>query len=101
MASQPLVPAETRPRTLCARPEQRGSTNRERMQEHADLARLCRRAAIPLTLLAQPTGPTTANAGSLHHAQAAIGFSAVFMREQVLGSRAAQRPIGLQSKVLA
>ena len=39
-------------------PEQRGGTNPERMQQHADLARLCGRAAIPLTLLAQRTGAT-------------------------------------------
>src|SRR2546430_190903 len=57
------------------------------MQQHTDLARLCRRTAIPLTLLAQRTGTTTVNAGAIHHAQAAIGFSTVFMREQLLGSR--------------
>src|SRR5437868_2137029 len=70
------------------------------MQQHTDLARLCRRTAIPLTLLAQRTGTTTVNAGNIHHAQAAIGFSALLMREQLLGSLATQRPIGLESKVL-
>ena len=40
------------------------------------------------------------NAGAIHHAQAAIGFSAAFMREQLLVSGATQRPIGLESKVL-
>lgn len=49
-------------------PEQRGRTNLERMQQHADLARLCSGVAIPLALLAQRTGTTTANAGSIHHA---------------------------------
>ena len=34
-------------------PEERCRTNSERMQQHADLARLFGRAAIPLTLLAQ------------------------------------------------
>ncbi len=82
-------------------PEQRGRTHLERMQQHTDLARLCRRTAIPLTLLAQRTGTTTANAGAIHHAQAAIGFSALLMREQLLVSGATQRPIGLESKVLA
>ncbi len=33
-------------------PEQRGRTHLERMQQHTDLARLCRHTAMPLTLLA-------------------------------------------------
>ena len=82
-------------------PEEWGRTHLERMQQDADLARLGRRTAMPLTLLAQGTGTTTANAGAIHHAQAAIGFSALLMREQLLGSLAPQRPIGLESKVLA
>ena len=49
-------------------PEQRSRTHLERMQQHADLAGLCGGVAIPLALLAQPTGTTTANAGSIHHA---------------------------------
>ena len=92
IASQPLLPAETRPRALCARqdhvcdgwrsggrwrqahlqalvahelhagtpicspapiaPEERGSAHLERMQQDADLARLCGGMAIPLTLVA-------------------------------------------------
>src|SRR5690349_10937610 len=71
------------------------------MQQHADLARLCSNAAIPLALLAQRTGTTTANTGTIHHTQAPIGFSALFMREQLLVSRATERPIGLESQVLA
>ena len=82
-------------------PEQGRRTDDERMQEHAHLARLRSRAAIPLALLAQRTGTTTADAGSIHDAQASIGFSALLMREQLLVSRAPQRPIGLESKVLA
>jgi hypothetical protein len=81
-------------------PEEWGRTHRERMQQHAHLARLCRRAAIPLTLLTQRTGTATANAGAIHHSQAAISFSAVFMWEQLLLGRTMQRPIGLESKVL-
>src|SRR5437667_12217584 len=79
---------------------QAGKIQLERMQQHADLARLCRRTAIPLTLLAQRTRTTAANASGIHHAQAAVGFSALLMREQLLGSLATQRPIGLESKVL-
>jgi hypothetical protein len=82
-------------------PEQGSRSNPERMQQHTDLARLRGRAAIPLALLAQRTGTTAANAGSIHHAQAPIGFSAVFMRDELLVSGATQRPIGLESKVLA
>ena len=82
-------------------PEQRGRTHLERMQKHADLARLCSGVAIPLARLSQPTGTTTANAGAIHHAQAPIGFWAVFMRGELLISGAPQRSIGLESKVLA
>jgi hypothetical protein len=82
-------------------PEERGSTNREWMQEHADLTRLRRRIAMPLTLLAQRTRAAVANAGPIHHTQTSIGFSALLMGEQLLGSRAAQRPIGLEGKVLS
>jgi len=82
-------------------PEERRPPNGEGMEEDTDLARLCCSSAIPLALLAQWTGTTTANAGSIHHAQAPIGFSALFMRDQLLGSLATQRPIGLESKVLS
>ena len=44
------------------------------MQQETHLARLVRCTAIPLTLLAQWTGTTTANAGAIHHSQAAIRF---------------------------
>ena len=46
-------------------PEQRSRTHQERMQQYADLARLCRRSTIPLTRLSQWTGTTTANTGYL------------------------------------
>jgi hypothetical protein len=70
------------------------------MQQHTDLARLCSSGALPLTLVAQGTRTTTAKAGSIDHAQASIGFSPVFMREQLLMSRTEHRPIGLERKVL-
>src|SRR5260370_39634674 len=70
------------------------------MQQHADLAWLCRRSAIPLTLLAQRTRTTTADAGSIHHAQAAIGFLAPFACRKGLIGRTAQRSIRLESEVL-
>jgi len=82
-------------------PEQRRGTNNEGMQEDTDLARLCGGVAIPLTLSAARTGTTTADAGSIHDAQAPIGFSALFMRDKFLVSGAPQRPIRLESEVLA
>ena len=81
-------------------PEQGSGPNRERMEQHTHLARLRGRATIPLALLAERTRTTTANAGAIDYAQAPVGFSAVFMRGELLGSGAAQRPIGLECKVL-
>jgi hypothetical protein len=69
-------------------PEKRRIPDSKWMQEYADLARLCSGAAIPLAPLTQRTGTTTANAGSIHHAQASIGFSALLMRDQFLISGA-------------
>jgi hypothetical protein len=60
-------------------PEERFGANDKRMEEHADLARFRGGAAVPLTLLAQRAGTTTANVGSVHDAQAAIGFPTSFM----------------------
>ena len=80
-------------------PEERGRTNLERMQQHAHLARLCCLPAIPLTLLAQRTGATTANAGRIHHAQTAINFLTVFLDTKRLPGWTAQRPIGLEWKI--
>lgn len=71
------------------------------MQQDAHLAGLRGCAALPLALFAQWAGTTTADTGSIHDAQASIGFSALFMWEQLLVSGATQRPIGLERKVLA
>src|SRR5258708_18386248 len=57
-------------------------------------------APLPLTLLAQGTGTTTADAGRIDHAQAAIGFSASLMGNQRLASRTTERAIRLKRKVL-
>lgn len=80
-------------------PEDRGRTNLEPMQQHAHLARLCRRSAIPLTLVAQRTRTTTANAGSIHNTQTAIDLSALLMRDQHAPSRAPQGSIRLEREV--
>jgi len=71
------------------------------MQQHAHLARLGGGAALPLTLFALWTGAATADAGSIHDAQASISFSALLMGGKFLVSGATQCPIGLESKVLA
>src|SRR6266699_4397169 len=82
-------------------PEQRGRTHLERMQQHTDLARFCRRSAIPLTLLTQRTGTTTADAGRIHHAQTAIGFWTPFLGVKRLSCWTAESSIRLERKVLA
>lgn len=75
-ASLPMLPST--PIT----PQERRGTDHHGMQQHTDLARLCRGGATPLTLLAQRTGPTTPDAGSIHQPEAAIGFLAPFVDHQ-------------------
>ena len=82
-------------------PEERSRSHSERMEQQAYLTRLGSGAALPLTLVAQRAGAATADAGSIHDAQASIGFSALLMRDQRMSSLATQRPIGLESKVLS
>jgi hypothetical protein len=82
-------------------PEDWGRTHPQRMQQHTHLARLCGGVALPLALLAQRAGTATANAGSIHQAQAPIGFSALLMRAQRLFGWTLQRSIRLESKILA
>jgi hypothetical protein len=80
-------------------PQQRSRANHERMQQHADLARLFGGMALPLTLLTQRTGAATAHTGSIHHPQASIGFRASLVDSQRLACRAAQGPIWLEGKL--
>jgi hypothetical protein len=63
-------------------PEHRSRTDQQRMQQDAHLARLRGGAALPLTLLTQRTGTTTADAGRIHDAQTPIGFSAPLMHHK-------------------
>ena len=81
-------------------PEERPIANGEWMQENTHLTRLFGGTPIPLTRLSQGTGAATAKAGSIHHTQAAIGFSARRVRGQLLGSLAPECPIRLERKVL-
>ena len=80
-------------------PEERGRTNLARMQQHAHLARLCRRIAIPLTLLAQRTRAAVANAGRIDHAQTAIDLAAPLLGMKRLPCGTEERPIRLERKV--
>jgi hypothetical protein len=78
----------------------RGAAHPQRQADGAGRSRglrLARFAPLPLALLAQRAGAATANAGGIHHAQASISFSAVFVRNQLLVSRAPKRPIELAS----
>jgi len=81
-------------------PEERPIPDDEWMQEHTHLTRLFGRAAIPLTLLTERAGAAIVDAGSVHHTQASIGFSALLMRGQFLVCGAAKRSIGLERKIL-
>ena len=80
-------------------PEKRLPSDSERMQEHADLARLFGGVTIPLALLAQRAGTTIANTGGIHHAQAAISLSTMLLGHKRLPCWTAQHPVGLERKV--
>ena len=75
-------------------PVERRIPNDKRMEQDAHRPSF---RPLPLALLAQRAGAATANAGGIHHAQASISFSAVFVRNQLLASRAPKRPIELAS----
>ncbi len=80
-------------------PEERRIPDPKRMQEDADLARLFGGTPIPLALLAQRAGTTTANAGCIHHAEAAIGLSTMLLGSERVPCRAPKRSVSLERKV--
>ncbi len=80
-------------------PEQWGETDAKRIQQQADLAWLCGRAAIPLTWLTQRTGAAVANAGCIHQAQTAISLATSLLQVKRLPGGTAQCPISLERKV--
>ena len=82
-------------------PEERRGASDERMQEYAHLAWLARFAAIPLALLAQRAGTTTADAGSIDHAEAAIDFPPLLLNPQLLVGWTPERPVGLEREIVA
>ena len=71
------------------------------MEQDAHLARFARFAAIPLALLAQGAGTTPTDTGPLHHAQAAIGFSALFLNTKLLIGWTMECPIRLDGEIAA
>jgi hypothetical protein len=71
------------------------------MQQDTDLARLFGSAALPLALVAQWTGTTTVNAGSIHHAQASTRLSTLFMGMKLLVRWTVERPVWLEREALA
>jgi hypothetical protein len=81
-----------------ARAEEPG--NPERMEQDTHLTWLCGGAAVPLTVFAQRTRTTTADAGSIDHAQASIRFPAPLLGDQGLLCWTAQRPVRLEGKIL-
>ena len=80
-------------------PEERRIPNDKRMEQDAHLARLARFAPLPLALLAQRAGAAIANAGRIHHAQAAIGLSTSLLEVKRLPCWAPKRPVRLERKV--
>jgi hypothetical protein len=82
-------------------PEERLTPDNERVQQDAHLARFRRGAALPLTLLAQWARAATTDAGSIHHAQAAVSFSTPLLDRQRLPCWTPQGPIRLECKVLS
>jgi hypothetical protein len=82
-------------------PEQRIRTDDEGMQQHADLTRLGGSAAVPLTLFAQGTGATTTDAGRIHHTQAAIDFSTLFLDTKFLVCWTTEGPVWLEREIVA
>ena len=82
-------------------PEQRRRAHRKWMQQQTDPAGLCRFASVPLTLLAQGTGPTVSNPGGVEHPQRAIVLGALLGRVQRLACWTPQCPVGLEGKVLS
>ena len=70
------------------------------MQQDADLARLARLTALPLTLLAQWAGTAIADTGSIDHAQATIGLSTLFMGTKRMFGWTEERSIWLEREIV-
>lgn len=96
--------AHTGPPLLSAAPvlpEHRGRAHREWMQQQTDPARLCRLSSVPLTLLAQGADTAVSDPGGVEYSQRAIVLGALLSRVQRLACWTAERPVGLEGKVLS
>ena len=80
-------------------PQERGQADHERVEQHTHLTRLFGSTTLPLALLAQRAGATTADTSSIHHPQASIGFWASLVDRECLPCRATQCPIWLDRKI--
>ncbi len=82
-------------------PEKGNRADMEGMKQYADLARLLGGTALPLALFAQGTGTTTPDTSRIHHAQAAISFSTLFLDTKFLVGWTPKRPIWLEGEIVA
>jgi hypothetical protein len=82
-------------------PEERLTPHREWVQKNAHLARCARGVPIPLTWCTFRTRTTTTDAGGVHHAQAAIDFSALLLNTKLLVGWARECPIWLDGAIAA
>jgi len=80
-------------------PQQRSRSHWQGMEQDTDLARFACFAPAPLALLPQRTRTAIANAGRIDHAQTAIAFSPLLMRDQDVACRTPKGPIRLEGKV--
>ena len=82
-------------------PEQRCGTHRERVQQATSPTRFRGAFPMPLARLSQRAAATIENSGTVEDAQTAISEALLLGGAQRLARRTGQRPIGLESEILA
>lgn len=80
-------------------PEERPTPHSEWVQENTHLARFARFVTIPLTLRTFRARATAADAGGVHDAQAAVGFSALLLDMKHLICGAAKGSVWLEREI--
>lgn len=80
-------------------PEKRFRPNHQWMQQDTHLARLFSGTPIPLALLTQRAGTTTADARCIHHAEVPIGLSTMLLGSERVPCWAPKRSVRLERKV--
>ena len=83
---------------LQSRKTQRCGAHLKGREQDAHPAGFCRLAALPLPLLAQPTGATIANAGRVEQPQTAISFASLRGRVERLARWTTQGAVWLEGK---